>query len=339
MRAATPIRRLFAITPAVARAATSGRSLSTLEGVDVGRSSSTPNALSVASSSTDRSRGPVRAFSTSPSRFASGTKPSTPASSAEVFNDILASIFRSVEVDGSPLRPPPLPLGAKKPQIWGAPSKLEEEQRRLQAQQSEQEELDQAVVDAYNLLKAELGTLQSDSAVLAWAKSTIFRTTLDNAGNITYSKAYPDILAHTMRTLRHNYDNPHLALALFHHAKTLGPESYIAGCLVSAYNEVLTIRWESLRDFAGFELAIGEMDANAVFWNRQTSSLVAKVVETVGRDLSLGREVKWGSDAYKKLAGLERMLEESYEWQQKAEARVRAGLSGLHDHSGPYSSA
>ncbi|WWC62554.1 uncharacterized protein I303_105150 [Kwoniella dejecticola CBS 10117] len=102
---------------------------------------------------------------------------------------------------------------------------------------------------------------------------------------ISYPATYPKILAHLLRTLRVNYNSPHLVLSLFQHAKTASLESYLSGCLTEVYNEVLTVRWESFRDLIGVEEGIREMEIMGVGWDQTTSKLISKIVEEVSKDL------------------------------------------------------
>jgi hypothetical protein len=162
--------------------------------------------------------------------------------------------------------------------------------------------MDAETLVRFDELKDELGLLATDVEVLDWAKECVFRKEVGKDGVEEYPAVYPHILALTIRTLRTNFGNPHLALALFNHAQTLSLESYMSGCLTAAYNEVIIIRWDYFRDLEGVEQAIREMDVIGVGWDKTTRRTVQGVCEEVGRslrrsapidELAKATEVRW----------------------------------------------
>ncbi|WVR06347.1 hypothetical protein IAU60_003378 [Kwoniella sp. DSM 27419] len=163
-------------------------------------------------------------------------------------------------------------------------------------------------VEEYEMLAEEMEIIQNDVELLDWAKNRVFKplpkddpaaaSLTSNTGPIssirsksqlppmlTFAPTYPKILAHLLRTVRVNYNNPHLVLALFKHAQTSSLESYLSGCLTGAYNEMLTTRWESFKDLEGVENGVREMEMVGVNWDMTTARLVTKVVEQVSRDI------------------------------------------------------
>ena len=93
---------------------------------------------------------------------------------------------------------------------------------------------------------------------------------------------YPPLLALLMRTFRTKFNNPHISLALFHHAKNLSVASYVTCCGTEAYNELIEARWLSFRDLRGVHDALEEMSNNRVFVGGTTQRLVEKVRRDVG---------------------------------------------------------
>ncbi|KIR42844.1 hypothetical protein I307_01196 [Cryptococcus deuterogattii 99/473] len=145
---------------------------------------------------------------------------------------------------------------------------------------------------------------------------------------LTFSPVYPKILARVLKTLRENFNSPHLVLALFHHAQTSSVESYLFGCLTGAYNEVLTCRWESFRDLDGVQRGIREMEMMGIKWDKDTNRLVSRVVDEAGREILQGG--RWGEDALQTLQQLERKLESDvveeeryHEFERKKRKRER----------------
>ena len=197
----------------------------------------------------------------------------------------------------------------------------------------EESEEDDAVTEELDQLKEEMSVIGTDVELVEWAKRRVFAAKIDEVTGITFSNVYPRILAHLLKVVRTNFNNPHLALALFHHAQSHSLESYLAGCLASAYNELLRIRWESFRDLEGVEQGVREMEVNGVGWDNGTQKLVGKVVEEVGRDMlhPAGR-ARWGDDVYDRLGRMERKVQKDidsqeryYERKKEDRARSRRG--------------
>ncbi len=96
------------------------------------------------------------------------------------------------------------------------------------------------------------------------------------------SPAYPHLLALLMRTFRDRYKDPHLALAMFDHARNLSIVSYVFGCSTMAYNELIKTRWNCFRDLKGVHDALQEMSTNGVVLDKHTCKLVDDIVRDVG---------------------------------------------------------
>lgn len=112
-----------------------------------------------------------------------------------------------------------------------------------------------------------------------------------------------------MKITRTNYGNPHLTLAFFQYAQTHSVESYLFGCLASAYNQLIITRWKCFRDLEGIEAALREMEVNGVGWDRFTQQEVGNVVEEVGNDILANGIGRWSMDVYGLLAKLERRVQ------------------------------
>ena len=189
------------------------------------------------------------------------------------------------------------------------------------------------MVEALDELKEEVSAVSTDFELLDWARRRIFDTLpkpfsisatthsgpeLSPSSEIDepapFPSTYPRILAHLMKVSRQHFNNPHLSLSLFHQAQTHSPESYLSGCLSSAYTELIRTRWECFRDLEGVSRAIREMDANAVSWDRTTQSVIGKIIEQVGREMLQNRDdegqgSRWGEEAREILFHLEKKLQ------------------------------
>lgn len=167
---------------------------------------------------------------------------------------------------------------------------------------------DDAVIEELDGLKEEMSIIATDAEMVDWAKRRVFTplTTATEEDGPTFSRVYPKILAHLLKVIRNNFNNPHLALALFHHAQTHSLESYLTGCLSPVYNELLRVRWGSFRDLEGVEQGVREMEVNGVRWDVGTQKIVGKVVEEVGREAMAGHgETRHGHDVFDRLAKLD----------------------------------
>lgn len=177
------------------------------------------------------------------------------------------------------------------------------------------------LVIAVDALAEELSLLTSSSEIVAWAQDKVFAKETGENTRSQFPKTYPRALAALIRTLWVRINAPHLALAMFEHAKALGVESYLAGCQTSAYNELVRVRWEAFKDLGGVLQAVREMQQHAVAWDRGTRDLVGHIVDSVGRDI-LDSNGRWGREAYDELAMLESMVQndtakEEARWDRK----------------------
>jgi len=171
-------------------------------------------------------------------------------------------------------------------------------------------------------LKEQLALCQSDYAMLEWAEREVFGASIraEEAARAAATEGkpppphlqpppYPHLLATLMRTARVGYDDPHLALALFEHARNLSPLSYIFGCTTPAYNELLETRWHSFRDLRAVHAALEEMRANGVSPDLHTRALVDDVRREVGARTVWLEESETGSgEVWTMLREIERLV-------------------------------
>lgn len=170
-------------------------------------------------------------------------------------------------------------------------------------------------------LKEQLALCQSDYAMLEWAEREVFGASIraEKAAREAFSsgkppprhlqpRTYPHLLAALMSAAREKYDDPHLALALFGHARDLSPLSYIFGCTTPAYNELLETRWGSFRDLRGVHAALDEMRANGISPDLRTRTLVEDVRrETGARTLWLEESETGSGEVWTILREIERL--------------------------------
>ena len=171
-------------------------------------------------------------------------------------------------------------------------------------------------------LKEQLALCQSDSAMLEWAEREVFGASIlaEEAARAAASEGkppprhlqpplYPHLLAALMSSARERYGDPHLALALFEHARNLSPLSYIFGCTTPAYNELLETRWDSFRDLRGVHAALEEMRANGIPPDPRTRALVDDVRrETGARTVWLEENETGSGEVWTMLGEIERLV-------------------------------
>ena len=171
-------------------------------------------------------------------------------------------------------------------------------------------------------LKEQLALCSSDYAMLEWAEREVFGASIraEEAAREAHSAGksppshlqptvYPRLLAALMSAAREKYDDPHLALTLFEHARNLSPLSYIFGCTTPAYNELLETRWGSFRDLRGVHAALEEMRANGVSPDSRTRALVDDVRREIGaRTLWLEESEMGSGEVWAILREIERLV-------------------------------
>ena len=171
-------------------------------------------------------------------------------------------------------------------------------------------------------LKEQLALCSSDYAMLEWAEREVFGASIraEEAAREAFSAGkppprhlqppvYPHLLAALISAAREKYDDPHLALALFEHARNLSPLSYIFGCTTPAYNELLETRWSSFRDLRGVHAALEEMRANGVSPDSRTRALVDDVRREIGaRTLWLEESEMGSGEVWAILRDIERLV-------------------------------
>jgi hypothetical protein len=216
---------------------------------------------------------------------------------------------------------------------WAGAQSMKDSRMKIFA--SEDSETDEAVRQEVDTLKEEMSSINTDIELLEWAKKRVFApASVDEVGP-TFSRAYPQILAHLLRTVRINFDNPHLTLALFAHAQTHSLESYLTGCLAPAYNELLSARWESFRDFDGVEQGVREMQMNGVDWDRITQKIVSRVVEDIMGELSKSKsKARWAQDIPERLAALDGLVQGDLDDQESIWNRQRLAKQAVRRGGG-----
>ncbi|KAI8975829.1 hypothetical protein BD414DRAFT_446667 [Trametes punicea] len=124
-----------------------------------------------------------------------------------------------------------------------------------------------------------------------------------------HSSSYPHLLAALMRTFRDKYKDPHLALALFDHARHLSIASFVFGCTTPAYNELIETRWRCFRDLRAVVGALDEMRVNGIEMDGRTRLLGETIRREVGmRNLWQEESALDSGEVWELVARLERLI-------------------------------
>jgi hypothetical protein len=135
--------------------------------------------------------------------------------------------------------------------------------------------------------KEEIELCDTDVQLLEWAMNEVFKpeqaTITPVQGQLApveNNQIYPYIIAALMRAARDKFHDPHLALAIFDHAKNLSVPSYVFGCTTPVYNELIETRWFCFHDLKGILDTLEEMKVNGVEADTRTRG----IVETIRRN-------------------------------------------------------
>jgi len=158
-------------------------------------------------------------------------------------------------------------------------SRLQKDAKKMRWTSEIDEELDRK--------KEEIELCDTDVQLLEWATNEVFKPQQPADASIhgqttspTAHQLYPHLIAALMRAFRDKFHDPHLALAIFDHAKNLSIFSYVFGCTAPAYNELIETQWFCFHDLKGILDALEEMKVNAVEADNRTR----RIVETIRRD-------------------------------------------------------
>jgi hypothetical protein len=157
----------------------------------------------------------------------------------------------------------------------------------------------------YDSMSEAIDYAMSNSELLTWAEREVFAVSVQYANSANaaidhaltqhrpiknsadalpplQAPAYADVVAKLIKTFREKWRDPHLALAIFNHARDLNTYSYALGCTVPVYNEVLETRWTCFRDLQGILNAAEEMKINSVRPDSRTQSLWERIRREIG---------------------------------------------------------
>jgi len=208
------------------------------------------------------------------------------------FDDMFSMIFNAVAEQKGPQQSGDVAIGGGKwrEDTFGA---LRKHSKRVKWTKDADEDLDRK--------KEQMSVCDTDHELLEWAMREVFNesTMLEQKSREALAKAqtgeqtaeevsimqsptYPHLVALLMSSFRDRYNDPHLALSIFNHAKHLSVPSYVFGCTTMAYNELIETRWKCFRDLKGVYDALIEMTVNGVDIDTRTRKLVENLRSEIG---------------------------------------------------------
>ncbi|KAG5638804.1 hypothetical protein H0H81_010033 [Sphagnurus paluster] len=217
------------------------------------------------------------------------------ARESNAFNEMFEMIFDALAAQDSASNSSSTadsPVGIGRGGIDDLIGKLRKTPRRLNLSPQMSEVLDRQ--------KEVVNLFATDQELLEWALDEVFgesqryeeaaRKAISGASQsgtqgelpMLQPPTYPHLVSILMQTFRERFNDPHLALAMFEHARNLSIASYVFGCSSQAYHELIETRWKCFQDLKGVHEALEEMKLNGVKVDRQTRQLVDKIRREVG---------------------------------------------------------
>ncbi|EWC47992.1 hypothetical protein DRE_02874 [Drechslerella stenobrocha 248] len=163
------------------------------------------------------------------------------------------------------------------------------------------DEHSQERLEEYAALKTLLSACATDLEIWAFLDAHVWpmvQTT--TAGKGTPSSNYPKLLREVLRILRGVYKDYPACVAVFQRIKQLGSESYIIGCSVGVYNEMMLARWAGYRDIQAVVDLVGEMRLNGVRGDAKTAAIMTDVLNDIkvfeSNGFLPGTVLMWGNE-------------------------------------------
>ncbi|KAI8341865.1 hypothetical protein BC941DRAFT_499397 [Chlamydoabsidia padenii] len=108
---------------------------------------------------------------------------------------------------------------------------------------------------------------------------------------------YPRLVKNAIHHAFINFTDPYLAVALFEQCKTMSIQSYIEGCTVEVYNQVLQLRWNAWEDIYGMLDLMEEMTLNGIAFDAASAGIVQTITDEMERQqLGSDKIQRWSPD-------------------------------------------
>ncbi|KAG6920069.1 hypothetical protein DXG01_010137 [Tephrocybe rancida] len=261
------------------------------------------------------------------------------ARESDAFNDMFSMIFDAAATQENNTLTHDSVVGAGKDGIDDLIGKLRKYPKRLKWSTEMDDVLDRQ--------KEVINLFTSDQELLEWATDAVFGESekYEAAARKAISEAaasgtrgelpmlqpptYPHLVALIMQAFREKFNDPHLALSIFNHARNLSTASYVFGCSSQAYHELIVTRWRCFQDLKGVHDALKEMQVNGVKVSGPTRRLVEKLRREIGDRHLWAEESEIGSDeVWNILAQIEKITLGRERGTAPLDASVMSGFSG-----------
>lgn len=125
----------------------------------------------------------------------------------------------------------------------------------------------------------EMNRCETDLELGAWMEEHVFSM-------VSGSKSFPPgtysyLLAEGMKILRGTFNDLQGVFSIFNRIKALGAESYVVGCSVDVYNQVIAAKWEGTRDLYKVKGLVDEMETNGIQGNLKTLLILKEIMQDV----------------------------------------------------------
>ncbi|RPB17761.1 hypothetical protein P167DRAFT_601559 [Morchella conica CCBAS932] len=132
----------------------------------------------------------------------------------------------------------------------------------------------------------EMNRCETDLELGSWMEAHVFSMVNGSSGEAAEKRTFPPgtysyLLAEGMRILRSTFNDLQGVFSIFNKIKTLGAESYVVGCSVDVYNQVIAAKWEGTRDLYKVKDLVDEMDTNGIQGNSKTLQTIREIMQDV----------------------------------------------------------
>ena len=273
----------------------------------------------------------------------------------QMFNMIFDAVSKSSSKDSkrpasdfSALLPSSVGIGrARSPDMSDLFGKLRQQSKNLRWSSEADEELDKK--------REAMELCESDQQLLEWAMREVFAESTRYQENLQKTSEdpsssqdavhiqprwYPHMISLLMRTFRDKYNDPHLALSVFDHARHLSVASFVFGCTTPVYNELIETRWRCFRDLRGVCDALEEMRVNGVEMDSRTRGLAEAIRREVGqRNMWQEESTIGGGEVWDMISRIERLVARTTRRRKAENEKRRKSRNWAPVHARQWSSA
>lgn len=129
----------------------------------------------------------------------------------------------------------------------------------------------------------DMNGCDTDLALGQWMDEHVFSLVenghLESSSRDLLSGSYAYLLAEGMKILRTTFNDLAGVISAFERVKRLGAESYVLGCSVDVYNQVIAAKWEGYRDLFKIKDLVDEMEINGIQGDAKTVQVLKEITD------------------------------------------------------------